>query len=1348
MRIKTITNLTITCVIALILATLSMSLAMDRYLDKERQLTELLAELNGAIDDIEHGSHLISDSIRGYSTTGIDHFLTQFRAEAFNLRRNQHALQDIESMQLSASEFELLSEVKSLLASNAATEARAAELMLQDRDAALARIYSTEYLSNFERVSEKLETLLASVQTRVMAERTVEKSNVNLLLKLQFGLQIVLLFIVYGVFNRLFRRNVLKPVTAYTRIADDMAHGKLDRAFDDRHADNEIGDLGRALGALLQGAVSAEQDRWVKRHLNDLIAGAQNAQDLNQFGDAILMRMVPLLDGAMGCVYQGNATDGLSLVARYGMSETQTTDGASALMGIVHQTLAGAKVLQLSNIPVNYPAINSGIGSAKPTHLIAIPLLEENEHQQTGAVIEIAGFSALNAGQIELIEQATPILTTRMEALLRYQRTQSLLDKTIEQAAQLKESEISLQNRQTELEELNDNLRDQARLLEEKTVELDERQHELVETEQWFRRIIQAAPDGMIVSDQFGTIILANEQAEIMFGYAPGELENMSIETLVPAHIRDSHPDMRAAFSSDNRAQLMGSGRSLTGTRKDGSHIPVEIGLSVLPAVGAHRSCVCAAIRDTSEREAFHRQLEEARDTAEKATRAKSEFLANMSHEIRTPMNAIIGMSHLALNTDLNERQRSYIERVHTAADSLLGIINDILDFSKIEAGRLDLEAIEFQLEDVMTNVASLIGGKAAEKELEFLYNAPRQLGNWLIGDPLRLGQILTNLCNNAVKFTEQGEIILSIFEIARTDSTVKLQFSVRDTGIGMTPEQIDHLFESFTQADSSTTRRYGGTGLGLSICRKLVAMMNGDIWVESSYGAGSVFHFTAQFELGRAVSALRMPASDELKDLRVLIVDDNQSAREILTVQVGNFGMKAESVRSAHACLLRFGQLDKNHEPFPELLLMDWRMPEMTGIECVSELRKRYGDRVPKVILITAYGREDALEEVEPHRDVIRAVIAKPVSPSDLFDAVGLALSKELTTALPMPHNAEHASRSLKHRRLLLVEDNTLNQELATELLETVGATVVAVSNGLEAVKLLQRDSAFDAVLMDCQMPVMDGYEATRQIREDLQLTSIPIIAMTANNMVGDRERTIESGMNDFISKPIQVDAMYRTIANWVDQPHTAAAKQPEVTAQSAVSTQQIPEFPGIDAKQGLATSGGNEALYRRLLARFAADSSDFTERFEASMESADEELATRLAHTLKSTALSVGALELGETAAEVEALCANKTWPAAELIARLSHELNRVLTGLEQLQTPVVAPPLISASRDDELSQRLNRLRTALENSDPEARKIAAGLSAMSSDRSQADWLSKIEKAASDFDFERALEILKAVD
>ncbi len=536
----------------------------------------------------------------------------------------------------------------------------------------------------------------------------------------------------------------------------------------------------------------------------------------------------------------------------------------------------------------------------------------------------------------------------------------------------------------------------------------------------------------------------------------------------------------------------------------------------------------------TDELRRENRERLRAEQAADAANRAKGEFLAHMSHEIRTPMNAILGMSRLALQSELNGRQRHYVDRIERSAVSLLGIINDILDFSKIEADKLDMEALPFRLGDALADLAGVLALKAEEKGIEVLFAEAPGLPTALVGDARRLGQVLLNLGSNALKFTERGDVVIGVEPAEVTGESVLLRFTVSDSGIGLTDEQQLQLFRPFSQADASTSRRYGGTGLGLAICRRLVGLMGGDIGVRSQPGHGSTFHFTARFGLQAEAAGTSPAPAPALGPARLLVVDDNAAARRVLADMARSFGLEADTAADGWDAQRAVALTQAAGRPY-DLLLLDVAMPGMDGIECLAELAR--GPHPPTLLMDTAFGREASLQRLEAERIGVHALLTKPVSRATLYDAFAAALGQAPPATERPPHGEDARQDALLRLRgchVLVVEDNEINRELAQELLNSAGVEVSLASNGREALAVLDRERV-DLVLMDCQMPVMDGFEATRALRLDPRFVELPIVAMTAGAMVGDRERVLAAGMNDHVAKPIDVATMYATIARWI---------------------------------------------------------------------------------------------------------------------------------------------------------------------------------------------------------------------
>ena len=1294
----------------------------------------------------------------------------------------------------------------------------------------------------FKRALELADTKLAEIQARKIEngkesaelahDMYEETRNITLLLVGTGLLACVLL-------GMLIASAIKRPSDRLRSALSDLAEGQLEISIPHTDYQNEIGELARSVGVLQKTAQEMETQRWVKTQVSELGAQLQQMPSFTELGQKFLSRVAPLLGVGHGVFYIFDQHERqLRLLASYGYRERKQLNQHFALgEGLVGQCAMERVPITLREPPADYVRISSGLGEAPPRCLATWPILLQDNLL---GVVELAAFHPFGKRELLLIDELLPLVAVGLEMLERSLETQRLLHATQEQASRMEA---------------------QAAKLEEQQVEMEAQQVEMRTTEAWYRSIVESAPEGMMVTDENGTISLCNPRMEAIFGYEPGELVGANVETLVPDHIHGSHAMLRSEFTNAERTRAMNSSANLEGKRKDGSLVPVEISLAVLPNLSGHGRSVCVACRDITERKrneariaeserqvmfmlqsspvavrvvdqatgrirfanqahaAMFRvpdglagpdpasqygdigeatriqsrlragerivneslqlrtgdgrelavlasyleiqyggepctlgwffdvtELQHAKEMADEASQMKSDFLANMSHEIRTPMNAIIGMSHLALKTELTPRQRDYVHKIQASGQHLLGIINDILDFSKIEAGKLAIEETDFDRDPVLENVANLLVEKTAAKGLELVFDIDPAVPRRLRGDPLRLGQILINYANNAVKFTERGEVVVSARVVEQTASEVLLRFEVRDTGIGISKEQCTRLFQSFQQADTSTSRRYGGTGLGLAISRQLATLMGGEVGVESELGKGSTFWFTARLGRGRDDSESLLPRAD-LRHRRALVVDDNDVARHVMEDLLKGMTFDVEQVADGMSAIERVAAAAAAGCPF-ELVFLDWQMPGMDGFQAARGIRALGLATPPHLIMVTSYGRDEVLRQAAS--EGLEDVLVKPVNPTTLFQSSMRALGGRPSagpgeTAEPAPVAAQLAG--LKGARVLLAEDNELNQEVAVELLHEVGVEVELANNGAEAVaKAAAQD--FDLVLMDMQMPVMDGVTAAREILGTTRGRALPIVAMTANAMAQDRQRCLEAGMVDHVAKPIEPDLLFGALLKWIKTKPGAHIPGPAVypPAAAGVAGPSLPLVDGLDAELGLRRMLGKLPLYLKTLQRYREAHAGTARQLREALAHGDRDTAVRVAHTARSVNGNIGATRLQVLAGVLEQKLAGGV-PAAEL----ETDLADFEAGQEALLRGLAANLSVGKEAGNEVAPDVDRAHKVL----PRLARLLQDMDGAANDLAQAEapllravlgveGHRQFDTALQQFDFDRALTTL----
>ena len=830
-----------------------------------------------------------------------------------------------------------------------------------------------------------------------------------------------------------------------------------------------------------------------------------------------------------------------------------------------------------------------------------------------------------------------------------------------------------------------------------------DRTTELRATSSEQQAIFDSANSGIVLLKD-RVIQRGNRRLHEIFGWPPGAMVGQKTAVWYPDEAANAAGG-DAVYEQIWRGEVNRREQELM--RRDGSLFWARLTGKAVDVADRAKGSVWVIEDISIERNAME-QMRQATALAESAARMKADFLANMSHEIRTPMNAVIGMSHLLLRTELTPRQRDYLAKIQSAGQHLLGVINDILDFSKVEAGKLTLERAEFELDKVASDVATLLSEKASDKGLELTIDIAPDVPDNLIGDAMRLQQILLNFGSNAVKFTDRGDIRIVARVKARSPADVLIEFTVQDTGIGLSEPQKRDLFQSFQQADTSITRKFGGTGLGLVIAKRLAELMGGEVGVESELGKGSTFWFTARFGLGTARPGALMPRPD-LRGLRVLVVDDNDTTRLLLQRQLTHMSFVADEAAGGAQALEAVQRSSREARPYA-IVFLDWRMPGMDGVETARRIRALGLAPAPHLVMLTGYMREEAMREANAVG--VESYLTKPVTQSLLFDtAMQLVGGGRVERAMPatIPSTEARLLAGIQGARILLVEDNALNQDVARELLTGVGLLVDVAENGQVALAKVQQ-SHYDLVFMDMQMPVMDGVTATIEIRKRPEFTQLPIIAMTANAMQQDRDRCRLAGMNDYLAKPIEPEALWSMLSRWIKPDPQRVARDPGARAGAVLPDKPVvtgaPEVPsdidGLDVRAGLRHVAGNAASLLSLLRQFVRDQSAAADEIRRALDAADQATAERLAHTVKGVAGTLGARALQAAAAELELVIREHAAPAlldqalaafAGALAALVGELEAKLPRRQEDDAPVAVDAEQLAAVTSELAALLKQ-------------------------------------------------------
>ena len=1083
-------------------------------------------------------------------------------------------------------------------------------------DEALSMIGGTVLARTYANAVRSLESVNGLIHQRLKATSAAKTRSIAVVETVLAILSLATLAMTLYALIVFIWRSVVTPVNYLTDAMGRLQRGESDVRFEAVSDRTELGQLAAALESFREERADAELKQWVKNGIEEIIDRLRRAEGLASFTRVLLDSLAHITGAGAGIFYYFNNQTGKFFPAgTWGVAEHEVSAGNPNSFGFVQEAVYSTKFIVIDNVPPNYIRIHSGLGESRPATIVVIPI---NANTIPLACLELALFNAPDTRLETLMRELPNAIAPHLQILQRNLRTQELLAETEKQADRLQE-----QTRQ---------LRD-------------------INNEQ--QAIFDAATTGIVLL-QNNIILRCNKRLEDIFGYPPASL----IGKPTRLWFSDEAGWTRLTEESVNafrNGQIYA--RELKLVRQDGSPFWARIRARVLDQIpGGYR--LVSIVEDITDERDTREALRIAKEEAEEAARAKSNFLANMSHEIRTPLNAIIGMSHLTLNSELKPKQRDYLSRIEASGQHLLGIINDILDFSKIEAGKFNVEAVPFDLEGMFATVSGILIEKSAEKGLELIFDIGPDVPRHLVGDQLRIEQILLNYGSNAIKFTDKGEVKIGVRAAEQDRDSVKLRFTVSDTGIGLSADQRKRLFSSFQQADMSTTRKYGGTGLGLAISKQLATLMNGEVGVESEPGKGSEFWFTARVGIDNETHDA-LPSAPAPRGLRALVVDDNANTRDTIAEMLKAMDFEADAAESGERALSAVKAAQAGGAPY-RVVFLDWKMPGLDGIETARRLREAGGTEETGIVLLTGFDPAGIQSDLEAAG--IDKVLGKPVTPSMLLEtAMSLVTGQSTAIAAPRHETAkgrgETAFHGLAGARTLLVEDNELNQIVAADLLGDLRMMVDIAENGAQALEMA-RKRTYEVILMDMQMPVMDGVTATRLMRQIPELAETPILAMTANAMKSEHDACTEAGMNGVILKPINPETMRAILLEHV-----------RLSAPLPGDDEPLPPIEGVDTETGLRNAEEDPARYRMILRNMHEQYRTLPEDLRSAAGPEEGASLAKALHGLRHMLSAVGAHGLAARAEDLE----NELWDG---IADTTQErLRDFAEGMERFRDSVAA-------------------------------------------------------------------------